>query len=90
MRQLGTFHEAIRGISLLENDILKNEFSTFLPSLVLTLFKYLFNTYITGWNTKSALMRYNMSNYDNPDLRYSSLSEPIEVLCSHPHSLTLS
>ena len=29
-----------------------------------------------------------MSNYDDPELRYSSLSEPILVLRSHPHSPT--
>ena len=30
-----------------------------------------------------------MSNYDDPELRYSCLSEPIQELCHHPHSLTL-
>ena len=30
-----------------------------------------------------------MSNYDNPELRYSCLSEPIQVPHSHPRSLSL-
>ena len=30
-----------------------------------------------------------MSYYDDPELRYSCLSEPIQVLRSHPHSLSL-
>ena len=30
-----------------------------------------------------------MSNYDNPELRYSCFSEPIPVSRNHSHSLTL-
>ena len=31
-----------------------------------------------------------MSNYDDPERRYSCLSEPTQVLRRHPHSLSLS
>ena len=34
-------------------------------------------------------MRYNMSNYDKPQLRYSCFSEHSLVSHSHPRSLTL-
>ena len=34
-------------------------------------------------------MRYNMSNYDDPERRYSCFSEPTQVLRRHPHSLSL-
>ena len=31
---------------------------------------------------------YNMSNYDDPERRYSCFSEPTQVLRRHPHSLS--